>query len=161
MGGDDSQKLLPWRGIHSSPGRKPPAQLRTNTLTQTRHSDLPRRLARVDGAIVPSPPPPGLSYRPPGSFLESTGGSFLARAEDGISTSRLRHMCALTITFADHKNNAFVELGGAAGKTGKEQLEQWKSIPPLRRSPEVTRLCFLRMAPLGHYRLFASGHIQG
>ena len=28
MGGDDSQKLLPWRGIHSSPGRKPPAQLR-------------------------------------------------------------------------------------------------------------------------------------
>jgi hypothetical protein len=56
-------------------------------------------------------------------------------------------MCALTITFADHKNNAFVELGGAAGKTGKEQLEQWKSIPPLRRSPEVTRLCFLRMAP--------------
>jgi hypothetical protein len=28
MGGDDSQMLLPWRGIHSSPGRKPPAQLR-------------------------------------------------------------------------------------------------------------------------------------
>jgi hypothetical protein len=28
MGGDDSQKLLPWRGVHSSPGRKPPAQLR-------------------------------------------------------------------------------------------------------------------------------------
>ena len=27
MGGDDSQKLLPWRGIHSSPGRKPPAHL--------------------------------------------------------------------------------------------------------------------------------------
>ncbi len=22
MGGDDSQKLLPWRGVHSSPGRK-------------------------------------------------------------------------------------------------------------------------------------------
>src|SRR5437870_9271931 len=28
MGGDDSQKLLPWRGILSPPGRKPPAQLR-------------------------------------------------------------------------------------------------------------------------------------
>jgi hypothetical protein len=28
MGGDDSQKLLPWRGLHSSPGRKPPAPLR-------------------------------------------------------------------------------------------------------------------------------------
>ena len=26
MGGDDSQKLLPWREIYSSPGRKPPAQ---------------------------------------------------------------------------------------------------------------------------------------
>ena len=25
MGGDDSQKLLPWRGIHSSPGSKSPA----------------------------------------------------------------------------------------------------------------------------------------
>jgi hypothetical protein len=33
MGGDDSQKLLPWRGLHSSPGRKPPAQYIT-TLAQ-------------------------------------------------------------------------------------------------------------------------------
>jgi hypothetical protein len=33
MGGDDSQKLLPWRGLHSSPGRKPPAQYKT-TLAQ-------------------------------------------------------------------------------------------------------------------------------
>jgi hypothetical protein len=24
MGGDDSQKLLPWRGIHSSSGRRKP-----------------------------------------------------------------------------------------------------------------------------------------
>jgi hypothetical protein len=30
MGGDDSQKLLPWRGIHSSPGRKPPAHYESN-----------------------------------------------------------------------------------------------------------------------------------
>ena len=34
MGGDDSQKLLPWRGIYSSPGRsKPPAQ-------RNQHSNL-------------------------------------------------------------------------------------------------------------------------
>jgi len=33
-GGDDSQKLLPRRGSYSPPGRKPPAQLRINTLTQ-------------------------------------------------------------------------------------------------------------------------------
>jgi len=33
MGGDDSQKLLPWRGIYSSPGRsKPPALNNINTL---------------------------------------------------------------------------------------------------------------------------------
>jgi hypothetical protein len=38
-------------------------------------------------------------------------------------------MYALAITFADHKNNAFVELGGAAWKTRKEQFEQWNSIP--------------------------------
>ena len=33
MGGDDSQKLLPWRGIRSSPGRKPPAQLTKSTIS--------------------------------------------------------------------------------------------------------------------------------
>ncbi len=34
MGGDDSQKLLPWRGIHSPPGRKPPAPVRNQHSTQ-------------------------------------------------------------------------------------------------------------------------------
>ena len=35
MGGDDSQKLLPWRGIHSSPGRsKPPAHCEINTVAK-------------------------------------------------------------------------------------------------------------------------------
>ena len=69
MGGDDSQKLLPWRGIYSSPGRKPPAHYEINTVTETAP-----RFAR---------PPAGvwLSYRLPGSFLASTGGSVLARAE--------------------------------------------------------------------------------
>ena len=44
MGGDDSQKLLPWRGIHSSPGRKPPALYEINTLTQNLKPDLPVQL---------------------------------------------------------------------------------------------------------------------
>src|ERR1039457_5182964 len=42
MGGDDSQKLLPWRGIPSSPGRKPPAQLRINNVTETAGWNLAR-----------------------------------------------------------------------------------------------------------------------
>ena len=36
MGGDDSRKLLPWRGAYSSPGRsKPPAFSIFNTLAQS------------------------------------------------------------------------------------------------------------------------------
>jgi hypothetical protein len=72
MGGDDSQKLLPWRGIHSSPGRKPPAQLRINNVTETAGWNLAPGHHRSG---------PGLSYRPPGSLLESRGGSILPRAE--------------------------------------------------------------------------------
>jgi hypothetical protein len=35
MGGDCSQKLRPWRGADSSPGRsKPPAQSKINTLSE-------------------------------------------------------------------------------------------------------------------------------
>ena len=34
MGGDDSQKLLPWRGSYSSPGRRSPVHCKLNTLTQ-------------------------------------------------------------------------------------------------------------------------------
>ena len=34
MGGDDSQKLLPWRGAYSPPGRRPPVHCKLNTLTQ-------------------------------------------------------------------------------------------------------------------------------
>lgn len=32
MGGDDSQKLLPWRGLHSSPGRKTSGSLKNQSL---------------------------------------------------------------------------------------------------------------------------------
>ena len=53
MGGDDSQKLLPWRGSYSSPGRKPPAPLRINTLTQTRHP-IRRDDWRVNGVVCAS-----------------------------------------------------------------------------------------------------------
>ena len=46
MGGDDSQKLLPWRGLHSSPGRsKHPAHYRINTLAKVPR--LFHRWARV------------------------------------------------------------------------------------------------------------------
>ena len=62
MGGDDSQKLLPWRGIYSSPGRKPPAHYEINTVTETAP-----RFARLPAGVW-------LSYRLPGSFLASTGG---------------------------------------------------------------------------------------
>jgi hypothetical protein len=45
----------------------------------------------VEISWAPTPPGDGLSYNPPGSFLESTGGSFLARAEarDGLILSAL------------------------------------------------------------------------
>ena len=45
MGGDDSQKLLPWRGSYSSPGRKPPAPLRNQHSNPNPPPDPPRRLA--------------------------------------------------------------------------------------------------------------------
>jgi hypothetical protein len=42
MGGDRSQKLLPWRGAYSSPGRsKPPAYGKINTLSETAVGGLP------------------------------------------------------------------------------------------------------------------------
>jgi hypothetical protein len=77
MGGDDSQKLLPWRGIYSSPGRKPPAHYEINTVTETAP-----RFARLHARMW-------LSYRLPGSFLASTGGSVLARAEAVAMSARL------------------------------------------------------------------------
>jgi hypothetical protein len=47
MGGDDSQNLLPWRGNHSSPGRKPQAQCRINNTSQAiRQKQTERRLQR-------------------------------------------------------------------------------------------------------------------
>ena len=71
MGGDDSQKLLPRRGIHSSPGRKPPAHYEFNTVAENWVGSLPPPLTARSG----------LSYRRPGSLLASRPGSLLPRAE--------------------------------------------------------------------------------
>src|SRR2546425_2411353 len=54
---------------YSSPGRKPPAHYEINTVTETAP-----RFARLPAGVW-------LSYRLPGLFLASTGGSVLARAE--------------------------------------------------------------------------------
>ena len=54
MGGHDSQKLLPWRGMHSPPGRsKPPAHYQ--------HSNSPDRRSRPSPV---GPPHFGLTYFP-------------------------------------------------------------------------------------------------
>src|SRR5262249_45850867 len=48
MGGDDSQKLLPWRGDYFSPGRnKPPAHSKINTLAQRVHSRVFMRCFKI------------------------------------------------------------------------------------------------------------------
>ena len=70
MGGDDSQKLLPWRGIISLPGPEPPAHYEINTVTDNRC----RLLVGLTSRTV-------LSYRLPGSFLASRGGSLFQSAE--------------------------------------------------------------------------------
>ena len=70
MGGDRSQKLLPWRGEYSSPGRsKPPAYGKINTLSETGLGDflVSRAVAQLHSL--------------PGSLFESGGGSLLASAE--------------------------------------------------------------------------------
>lgn len=70
MGGDDSQKLLPWRGIISSPGRsKPPAHYEINTVTEDYLGPRGRSQAAQ------------LSYRRGGSFLPSDVGLILESAE--------------------------------------------------------------------------------
>jgi hypothetical protein len=38
MGGDDSQNLLPWRGIYSSPGRSQPLATAVSTTRLSDHS---------------------------------------------------------------------------------------------------------------------------
>ena len=75
MGGDDSQKLLSWRGSTSSQGANLRLNYEINNVTDTALGNL----ARGTPSFCRSGR--GLSYRLPGSFLEDRGGSLLARAE--------------------------------------------------------------------------------
>src|SRR6267154_2527302 len=63
---------------YSSPGRKPPAHYEINTVTETAP-----HFARLPAGLCPS-------YKLPGSFLASTGGSVLARAEASARKQLLR-----------------------------------------------------------------------
>ena len=57
MGGDDSQKLRPWRDADSSPGRRFPAYLELNTLTQQHDPRRPISIRNI--RIVRCCPLPG------------------------------------------------------------------------------------------------------
>jgi hypothetical protein len=81
MGGDDSQKLCLGGESTSPPRRKPPAQLR-NQHCNGNSSTFERM-----------PTGMRLSYRLTGSFLEGTGGSVLARAEDQDAQGRKNQFC--------------------------------------------------------------------
>jgi hypothetical protein len=67
MGGDDSQKLLPRRGILSPPGRKPPAHYEINTVAE-------------NCAMGNSPTPPSPAKASPGraSATDCLGHSWQA-----------------------------------------------------------------------------------
>src|SRR5213593_5241 len=60
----------PGGDYYPSPGRKPPAHYEINTVTETAP-----HFARLPAGLCPS-------YKLPGSFLASTGGSVLARTQD-------------------------------------------------------------------------------
>jgi hypothetical protein len=55
MGGDDSQKLLPRRGMYSSPGRrKPPAHCKINTLAKRLNLPPNRVVGDLQVVLLPS-----------------------------------------------------------------------------------------------------------
>ena len=87
MGGDDSQKLLPWRGIYSSPGRKPPAHYEINTVTETAP-----RLARLPAGVW-------LSYCL-GHFWQAQMGQFWRVPKDCTVTRPGRGQVANTASVA-------------------------------------------------------------
>jgi hypothetical protein len=51
MGGDDSQKLLPWRGGHSSPGRSQPLALPNQHSTSTTPKSEDPAAASIHGIL--------------------------------------------------------------------------------------------------------------
>lgn len=76
MGGDDSQKLLPCRGANfPSRAQTSGSNYEINNVTETAFGMSRATPLLASQAMAPA------TYRPPGSFLESTGGSVLPRAE--------------------------------------------------------------------------------
>ena len=74
MGGHDSQKLLPWRGSYSSPGRSKPPAYRINTVTDYRRAPLPSlKTRRADSA----------THRV-GHFWKAQAGHFSKAPKGGI-----------------------------------------------------------------------------
>jgi hypothetical protein len=88
MGGDDSQKLLPWRGAYSSPGRsKPPAPCRINTLTQYLEPEAFFPDALLDPTYSPEksdgmPGAGGSATEWPGHFWKAGVGHFSRAPKD-------------------------------------------------------------------------------
>ena len=92
MGGDDSQKLLPWRGTYSSPGR---SNLRLlNTLTQMPATPgSPMRLQTRAPLCLGSSGRSSLSYTLPGHFRKADVVHFSRAPKpnpEGFSRSFLR-----------------------------------------------------------------------
>ena len=85
MGGDDSQKLLPWRGSAPLRGANLRLHYEINTLTQTRHSDLPRQLPRAEGAIAPSPVLQGSATGCLGHSWKAQVGHFWRAPKPGVT----------------------------------------------------------------------------
>ncbi len=91
MGGDDSQKLLPWRGMILLSGAQ------TSGLLRIQHCS--GKLGGLGNLPLPPLARSGLNYRRPGSLLASRPGSLLPRAEgsgrgDTLDSLLLpRHIC--------------------------------------------------------------------
>src|SRR5947209_6419376 len=96
MGGDGSQKLLPWRGISFLSGAQ------TSGSQQNQHQHCTGKLGRISVGGW-------LSYTRPGSFLEITPGSILAsaeaqaRSEDPLS-GRAWAFSLCSIVFVESRN---------------------------------------------------------
>ena len=109
MGGDHSQKLLPWRGIRSSPGRsKPPAHCEINTVTENDRRESRGAPLRSVSQILT------LSYRLPGSFLKSRGGSLLESTEarwSGLPVLVFIFLPLTTIVYAWELNSGMPTAG--------------------------------------------------
>ena len=116
MGGDDSQKLLPWRGTYSSPGRsKPPAHSKINTLTQM--PEPPGSVGGGDWRCATTGPVPVSGI---GSATHRLGQS--RKAEAG-NFSRVPKTPSIALFFAGEAAQSL------AMRVLKESFRQWLSLP--------------------------------